>query len=74
MKPAQHTMAKPSYYNTRAHIYDELKENHAKIVLDMTCGTGPQVFRLKERGFDIMGSDISRHMLQIAKQKAKNKI
>lgn len=84
-----HVTAKPSYYNTRAERYDEfnannsnginallekiLKEHHVPTVLDLTCGTGSQVFWLKENGFEVVGSDISRSMLKIAKQKAKLK-
>lgn len=87
MKIPQHTTAKASYYNTRAKYYDKLneknsrninallekicKENHITTVLDMTCGTGSQVFWLKEKGFEVVGSDISRSMLKIAKQKSK---
>ena len=89
MKTIKHTTAKASYYNTRAECYDEfnennskainallekiLKEHHVATVLDLTCGTGSQVFWLVEAGFEVVGSDISRSMLKIAKQKAKLK-
>ena len=67
MKTLKHTTAKASYYNTRAEHYDEfnennskainmllgkiLKEHHVVTVLDLTCGTGAQVFWLIEAGF-----------------------
>ena len=89
MKTLKHTTAKASYYNTRAERYDEfnennsrainallekiLKEHHVATVIDLTYGTGSQVFWLKEKGFEVVGSDISRSMLKIAKQKAKLK-
>lgn len=89
MKPLKHTTAKASYYNTRSHCYDEFNENNSKAinavlekilkdhnvstVLDLTCGTGSQVFWLQESGFEVVGSDISRSMLKIAKKKAKLK-
>lgn len=89
MKILKHTTAKASYYNTRAECYDEFNENNSRAinallekilkehqvatVLDLTCGTGSQVFWLKEKGFEVVGSDISRSMLKIAKQKAKLK-
>ena len=89
MKTLKHTTAKASYYNTRAECYDEFNENNSKAinallekilkehqvatVLDLTCGTGSQVFWLQEKGFEIVGSDISQSMLKIAKQKAKLK-
>jgi len=87
MKPLQHTTAKASYYNTRAETYDDfneiasekinarlekiLKEHGARTVLDLTCGTGSQLFWLHNAGFTVAGSDISPSMLKIAKQKAK---
>lgn len=65
MKPLKHTTAKASYYNTRAHCYDEFNESNSKAtntilekilkeqdvstVLDLTCGTGSQVFWLSGR-------------------------
>lgn len=89
MEPLDHTTAKASYYNTRAQYYDEfnennsrgtnsvvekiLKEHHVSTVLDLTCGTGSQVFWLLDSGFDVVGVDINQSMLKIAKQKAKQK-
>ena len=88
MKTLKHTTAKASSYNTRAERYDEFNENNSRAinallekilkehqvatVLDLTCGTGSQVFWLVEAGFEVVGSDISRSMLKIAKQKAKH--
>jgi len=48
-----------------------LKKYKVKTVLDLTCGTGSQVFHLLKRGFKVTGSDISKGMLKIAKRKAK---
>ncbi|MDX1924066.1 MAG: class I SAM-dependent methyltransferase, partial [Rickettsiaceae bacterium] len=89
MKTLKHTTAKASYYNTRAECYDGFNENNSRAinallerilkehdvatVLDLTCGTGSQVFWLVEAGFEVVGNDISRSMLKIAKQKAKLK-
>ncbi|ETZ04946.1 hypothetical protein [Holospora undulata] len=69
MKTLKHTTAKASYYNTRAECYDEFNENNSKAinallekilkehqvatVLDLTCGTGSQVFWLQEKGFEL---------------------
>ena len=38
----------------------------------MTCGTGFQVEYLSKRGYTIIGSDINRDMLNIAKKKCRN--
>ena len=89
MKQLNHTAAKASYYNKRAKHYDEfnenksaatnailekiLKEHKASSVLDLTCGTGSQVFWLIESGFNVVGVDINAHMLKIAKAKALQK-
>lgn len=48
-----------------------LKAQKAKTVLDMTCGTGSQVFFLNNQGYEIVGSDFSPALLDIARNKAK---
>ncbi len=49
-----------------------LKEQQVKTVLDMTCGTGSQVFYLAERGYEVVGSDLSPSLIKIARDKAKD--
>lgn len=87
MNPIPHISAKPSHYNKEAQHYDKfneknsesinklietiLKKYNVKTVLDLTCGTGSQVFWLAKRGYDVVGSDINPKMLNIAKDKAK---
>lgn len=48
-----------------------LEKYKVKTVLDLTCGTGSQVFWLAKHGYKVTGSDISPNMLKIAKSKAK---
>lgn len=48
-----------------------LKEQKVKTVLDMTCGTGSQVFYLVERGYEVIGSDFSPALLEMARNRAK---
>lgn len=48
-----------------------LNEQKVKTILDMTCGTGSQVFYLAERGYEVVGSDFSPALLDIARNKAK---
>lgn len=48
-----------------------LKAQGVHCVLDMTCGTGSQVFYLAERGYEVMGSDFSPALLERARQKAQ---
>lgn len=82
-----HTTAKPYHYDKEAKHYDKfneenskvinttiekiLKKNCIKTILDLTCGTGSQVFWLAHHGYQVVGSDISQKMLKIAKDKAK---
>jgi SAM-dependent methyltransferase len=47
-----------------------LKEQRVNTVLDMTCGTGSQVFYLTERGYKVVGSDFSPALIGIARNKA----
>lgn len=56
--------------HTNQIIEKLLKKYQVKTVLDLTCGTGSQVFYLLKRGYDVVGSDISVGMLKLAKQKA----
>jgi len=58
---------------TNRTIEKILKKYKVNSVLDLTCGTGSQVFYLIKRGYNVTGSDISRGMLKIAKSKAKKK-
>lgn len=48
-----------------------LRKQNVQTILDMTCGTGSQVFYLAERGFKVIGSDFSPALLDIARAKAK---
>jgi SAM-dependent methyltransferase len=47
-----------------------LKKHGIKTVLDLTCGTGSQVFWLARRGYDVTGSDFSPKLVKIAQDKA----
>ncbi|HRD70390.1 MAG TPA: class I SAM-dependent methyltransferase [Legionella sp.] len=49
-----------------------LNEHRVKTVLDMTCGTGSQVFYLVDRGYEVVGSDFSPALIKVARKKAKS--
>lgn len=55
-----------------ALIEQQLKDQNVKTVLDMTCGTGSQVFYLAERGYEVTGSDFSPALIEISRNKADN--
>lgn len=81
-----HQTALASHYNNDAVHYDTFNEKNSKVinktlekiltkhkvttVLDITCGTGSQVFWLTKCGFKVVGSDINARMLAVAKKKA----
>jgi cyclopropane fatty-acyl-phospholipid synthase-like methyltransferase len=48
-----------------------LKKHKVKTVLDLTCGTGSQVFWLAKRGYKVIGADLSPALLEIAKERAQ---
>ena len=88
MNAIKHSSAKSSHYDKQAKYYDQFNEKNSekinsvvetilrrhriKSVLDLTCGTGSQVFWLAQHGFNVVGLDLNPKMLQIAKSKAKN--
>lgn len=47
-----------------------LKKYKVKTVLDVTCGTGSQVFYLQKHGYQVIGSDFSPALIQKAREKA----
>lgn len=85
-KPVMHTSADASHYDKESASYDAFNEenlkeinatiegvlakNSVKTVLDLTCGTGSQVFWLANSGYSVKGYDINHKMLEIAKNKA----
>jgi len=85
MKKELHISATASHYDREAKHYDRfnevssvsinyfleriLKKYRVETVLDLACGTGSQVFYLNDKGFEVLGSDISPKMLQIANAK-----
>lgn len=87
MQIPKHITALPSHYDEKASHYDDFnvsytrpinelvekifRKHKVKSVVDVTCGTGLQVFWLHDRGFSVAGSDISKKMLAVAKAKAR---
>ena len=59
----------PNAKTTNSTIEKILKKYKVKTVLDLTCGTGSQVFWLAKQGYKVVGCDINAKMLQIAKNK-----
>jgi len=47
-----------------------LKDQNVTTVLDLTCGTGSQVFFLEKLGYKITGADFSPALLEQARQRA----
>lgn len=88
MSTSKHKSASSQHYNKEAQYYDAFNEKNSliinqflenlfkkykvKTILDLTCGTGSQVFWLTKKGFDVIGYDINLKMIRIAKEKAKH--
>lgn len=56
---------------TNTTIEKLLNKYKVKTVLDLSCGTGSQVFYLTKHGYTVTGADISPGMLKIAKKKSQ---
>jgi SAM-dependent methyltransferase len=54
-----------------ARIFKTYGKGPVKTVLDLGCGTGNHDLILAEKGFAVDGADLSKEMLDIAKNKAK---
>jgi SAM-dependent methyltransferase len=58
--------------HTKNSIIEQLlKKYDVKTVLDLTCGTGSQVFFLLEHGYHVVGADFSPELLKIARKRAR---
>ncbi len=73
-------------YETFAAVYDAIMDdslydlwedftlrhlpNDTKTILELACGTGDLAIRLKQKGFDVTGLDLSQEMLTMADAKA----
>lgn len=84
--PAKHLSASSTHYDKEAKHYDAfneersliinrliekiLKQHAVRTILDLTCGTGSQVFYLARQGYEVYGMDINKSMLEIARNKA----
>ena len=87
MTTISHKSADASHYSKSAEHYDAFNEQNSKLinntienilkkygvetVLDLTCGTGSQVFWLAKRRYKVTGSDFNANMLKIARSKAE---
>ena len=87
MTKPQHKSAASTHYDAESATYDGFNEINSQLInstieglltkhkaeniLDLSCGTGSQVFWLHNKGFIVHGVDISPSMLKIARKKAK---
>ncbi|MEW6070828.1 MAG: class I SAM-dependent methyltransferase, partial [Candidatus Thermoplasmatota archaeon] len=61
----------PLYNLINNFLIKLFKENKARSILDFTCGTGAQAIPLAQQGFDVVGCDIGKNLLRIAKAKSR---
>jgi SAM-dependent methyltransferase len=57
------------------YIEEIFKKNNInpKLILDLACGTGTLCIKMTQRGYDMIGLDISTDMLSVAKRKTQEK-
>jgi len=57
-------------YESETKFLDKiLKEYGAHRILDLACGTGGHCLQLAKSGYDVVGLDVSRTMLEKAREK-----
>ena len=54
-------------------VFREDSERNVEDILDLACGTGGPTIQLAKHGYRVVGLDISREMIEIAAEKAKDK-
>lgn len=58
--------------HSRNNVIEKILKRHkVETVLDLTCGTGSQVFWLAKHGYQVTGADFSPALLEIARCKAR---
>lgn len=59
------------YENIASFIHSLLEKNGIKkgLVLDLACGTGTLTLALANKGYEMLGADLSEDMLSVARQK-----
>jgi len=67
----------PYYLHLDNRYLDIIKEHADKLgsefILDIGCGTGTQTLILAEMGFSVVGIDLSKQSVEVAKAKARSK-
>jgi len=53
-------------------LFELFSSKRVKRIIDVACGTGNHAIPLAEQGFTICGMDISTHMLNVARAKARD--
>lgn len=58
------------------YLYQLLEKYHISdgLLLELACGTGSMTRRMSEKGFDMIGIDISEDMLEIAREKCSSSV
>lgn len=56
-----------------AFLQDYLERESLTSVLDIGCGTGSYAIELNFRGVEVLGLDLSKEMIEISRQKAREK-
>lgn len=64
-------------YDDRAAYFNSITKKHGNggnLLLDLACGTGSLSIKMEDLGFDVIGTDVSVDMLNMAMEKKHNNI
>lgn len=54
-------------------LFDRVMRRRPRAILDLGCGTGNHAIELARRGYEVVGVDISRPQLAVAREKVRGK-
>ena len=58
------------YADYVTEVFKRFGKGDESLILDLGCGTGSLTLELAERGYDMIGADISPEMLSVASERA----
>jgi 2-polyprenyl-3-methyl-5-hydroxy-6-metoxy-1,4-benzoquinol methylase len=69
--PENYDLEEAQYVARPLAFYLELAKEFGSPILDVACGTGLYALPMAQHGFEVMGIDLAKPMLEHARQKAK---
>ena len=66
-----HERNKNGLNSWETYVVDQYFKDHSAVILDIGCGTGREAFALSDKGFRVIGIDLSEVEVALAKAEAK---